>query len=588
MHLPLQFRLLGPVSAVRHGVRLPLSGTKIHTVLAALLLAGGRAVSDDRLSDMLWGDTPPPTHSAQIYTYVSRLRKQFGGGVEILRQGPGYVLQAEAGQVDFFVFDRLRRKGQQALEEGRHPQAAQLLADALACFTGDPLENTTEHLLQAERPRLESLRTEVLEQRIEADLACGRHRALIAELTALVSQFPMAEPLRAYLITALYRSSHQAEAVRVYEEGRRVLDEQLGVAPGPQLSEAYLSMLRGEPLPVQVRQPTPLPSRTTAFTGRAVQLARLRLLLRSGGPGPRTAQITGMAGSGKSALAAEVAHELAADFPDGVLHAVLQDSDGAARPLTEVVTELLHDLGEPGVPGRADRADLMGLIRRYRARTARGRLLVILDGVASDSRVAPLLPTDPTAAALITGRTRLASVPAVHTVALDPLPDEEGLALLSALVGPGRVAAEPDAARDVVRYCAGLPLALRIAGARLVSRPHWSMSRLSAVLREPAGRLHALSHGDADVRRSLEQGLHQLCPATRTALPWVSLLGQGPFTARLLADATGLAETQAQRILEDLVDATLLDVEPPAGDDVHRYRFHPLVLLFAESLPRDR
>ncbi|WP_282701799.1 AfsR/SARP family transcriptional regulator [Streptomyces sp. CC219B] len=581
----MQFSLLGPVSAQRHGVRLPLSGTKIHTVLAVLLLADGRTVSDERLSDMLWGDAPPATHSAQIYTYVSRLRKHFGGSVQILRQGPGYVLRTESGQIDLLTFERLRRRGQQALEEGRYPQAAQLLADALACFTGDPLDNTTEHLLQAERPRLESLRTEVLEQRIEADLACGRHRGLIAELTALVARFPMAEPWRAYLITALYRSSRQAEAVRVYEEGRRVLDEQLGVVPGPQLSEAYLAMLRGEPVPVDDPSPAPLPPRVASFTGRSAQLSRLRLLLRTQGRGRRTVQITGMTGSGKSALAAEVAHELAGEFPDGVLHATLQDGRGAPRPLKEVVSELLLDLGDRSA---SDSTDLTDLVRRYRARTARGRLLVVLDGAGSDHGIGPLLPADPAAAALITGRSRLDSVPAVHTVVLGPLSDEEGLTLLSALVGPARVAAEPAAARDVVRYCAGLPPALRGAAARLLAHPHWSMARMSALLREPAGRLRALSYGDVDLPRVLGQPLNQLCPSTRTALPWLARLGLGPFTARLLADSTGLAETQAQRTLDELADAALLDVEPSVDGGVRRYRFHPLVLLLAESLPRDR
>ncbi|MFD7507234.1 BTAD domain-containing putative transcriptional regulator [Streptomyces sp. NPDC059850] len=586
----LEFRLLGPVSVSRAGAAVPLSGTKIHTVLAVLLLARGTLVADSRLSAALWGDEPPLTSNAQIYTYVSRLRKMLGNRVRIFRKGPGYVLDAREAEVDLLSFDRLDRLGRQALEENRYEEAGRLLGDALDCWSGHALENVTEHLLRCERPRLEYLRAQALERRIEADLSLGRHRSLVPELLSLVARFPMDENLRAHLITALHRSDRQAEAVQIYGEGRRILDEQLGVVPGQQLSEAYLRMLRGGSADPPRRPIRLLPARAAAFTGRAAEAARLRSLLlrRPSGPGtrPRTALVTGMPGSGKTALAAEVAHGCAEAFPDGVVHGDLQDADGAARPPAAVLAEILAALGETGDPAQTARHGLRELVRRYRARIAGSRLLVVLDDASSDVQLTGLLPVNPDSALLVTSRARPATVPAAHTMSLGPLDDEDAVALLAETAGADRIRAEPAAVRDLVRYCAGLPLALRIAGARLAARPNRSVARFAAQLADPGTRLAALSYGNLDLTRTLGRALTRLSPATATTLPWLASVGPGPFTAHLAGEVTGLAEADAERALEELVDASLLFAEPDGALGEDRYRFHPLVLLYADTTPR--
>ncbi|CAL9614820.1 Regulatory protein AfsR [Streptomyces sp. enrichment culture] len=595
---PIEFRLLGPVKVTRSGSSVPLSGAKIHTVLATLLLSRGRVVSDVRLSSMLWGHTPPDTLNAQIYTYVSRLRKRLGVSVDIARQGPGYVLNAPDGQVDLFEFERLHTRGQQVLQQRKYREASKLLSEALALWNGDPLENVTEHLLDAERPRLESLWASALEHRMEADLALGGHRRIVPELTGLVRQFPLNETLRAQLVTALHRSARQADAVNVYREGRRILREQLGVEPGPALQAAYRTMLRGEAgaVPadadaVPVEAPAMLPPRTAAFTGRAADVARLRSLIvpTDGTPAnqPRTALITGMAGSGKTSLAIQIAHACAREFPDGLLYADLGDADGRPKGSADILRGLLRALGESGPSGDAEgAAELDDLIRLYRTRTAGQRLLIVLDNAVGDVRVAPLLTGGPGVATLITSRTRLASLTAAHTVPLNPLAEDEALALFSALVGQARAAAEPEATRAVVRHCAGLPLALRIAGTRLASRPHWSVARLVERLADPLTRLDELRYGDLDVRRTFMRSLPQLHSLTRKVLPWLSMLGDGPFSALTAGDALGLPEAQAERVLEDLVDTSLIEVSAAGDGGDDRYRFHPLVFLFAESLPQ--
>lgn len=586
----LEFRLLGPVSVTRAGTPVPLSGAKIHTVLAVLLLARGALVADSRLSAALWGDAPPPTSNSQIYTYVSRLRKRLGKCVQILRKGPGYVLDARAAEVDLFSFEQLDRLGRQALEEDRHEEAGRLLGGALDCWSGQALENVTEHLLRFERPRLEFLRAQALERRIEADLSLGRHRLLVPELLSLVARYPMDENLRAHLITALHRSDRQAEAVQIYSEGRRILDEQLGVVPGQQLSGAYLRMLRGEQADTPRRPLVLLPARAAAFTGRTAEAARLRSLLlrRPSGPGARlrAALVTGMPGSGKTALAVEVAHGCAEAFPDGVVQADLQDADGTARPPVAVLAEILAALGEAGGTAHTAGHGLSELVRRYRSRIAGSRLLVVLDDASSEGQLTGLLPAGPDSALLVTSRLRLATVPAVHTVSLGPLGDEDAVTLLAETVGADRIRAEPAAVRDLVRYCAGLPLALRSAGARIAARPHRTVARFVAQLAEPRTRLAALSYGSLDLTRTLGRALTRLSPATAAVLPWLAPVGPGPFTARLAGEVTGLAEAEAERALEELVDAGLLFAEPDSALGEDRYRFHPLVLLHADTTPR--
>ncbi|MET8979692.1 AfsR/SARP family transcriptional regulator [Streptomyces sp. NPDC004539] len=546
----LTFRLLGPVSVTREGSDVPLSGAKIHTVLAVLLMARGTLVADSRLSAALWGDTPPPTSNSQIYAHVSRLRKTLGNCAQIFRKGPGYVLEVREADVDLFAFERLDRLGREALEQNRPEEAGRLLGGALDCWSGQALENVTEHLQRYERPRLEFRRTQALERRIEADLSLGRHRALVPELLSLVARFPLDETLRAHLITALHRCDRQAEAVQVYDDGRRVLDEQLGVVPGRRLGDTYLRMLRGEgadPPPVL------LPARAAAFTGRAVEADRLRSLLL--GARLRAALVTGGPGSGKSALAVEVAHGCAEAFPGGAVHARLRDPDGTARPAAAVLAELLAALGESGTA----RAGSDDLLRRYRARSADAGLLVVLDDAAGDAQLRALLPVGRGSAVLVTSRAPLTAVPAEHTLRLGPLDDEDAVRLLGQFAGAGRTRAEPGALRELAGHCAGLSAALRAAGERLAERPRLGVGRLVARFTEPRGRRAVLSRGGP------------LGADARTLL------------ARVVADGRLAAEhTDADGALAELVDAGLL-LREPGGD---HYRLHPLALLHPGPTPR--
>ncbi|MEU2395795.1 BTAD domain-containing putative transcriptional regulator [Streptomyces sp. NPDC007369] len=611
----MDFRLLGPVEAKRGGgSTVPLSGSKVHTVLAALLLSEGRVVSDARLSALLWGWSPPATASAQIYTYMSRLRKHLGEEASIVRRQPGYVLHAPGAWTDLTEYVRLDRQGREALAEHRHEEAAALLREALELWRGTALANTTEQMIEAELPRLEETRMITLESRIEADLALGRHEQVIAELTALVAEHPVRERLRAQLMTALYRCGRQADALHTYYEGRAVLADQLGVDPGEALGSTYQAVLGGDlgltppapaaaagaaagvpgaaaaaggpragaPAPGAAAVPAMLPALYGEFTGRQAELAALRNRLSREDGRPRRLLITGMAGVGKTALAVHAAQSCAARFPDGQLYAELRHPDGTPKEPAEVLVRLLRALGRP--EAAAASGDTEELVRLYRTRTADARLLLVLDDAVGDRQVAPLLPAGPGAAVLITSRARLARVAGADTTALTPVDDDEALELLASLAGRDRLEAEPDAADDVVAYCAGLPLALTVAGARLAARAHWPVSRLAARLADPDTRLGELAFGDVSVREALVDSVRRLDGPELAALTGLADGDGEPFSAQYAALVLGTAEEDAEAALDALVDRALLELSGLDAQGRPLYRCHDLVRLLAASL----
>ncbi|MFI8460181.1 BTAD domain-containing putative transcriptional regulator [Kitasatospora sp. NPDC085464] len=244
----MEFSVLGLVSVKdARGAEVGLDGAKQRTVLAALLLARGRVVTDARLSTLLWDWNPPATMSAQIYTYISRLRKRLGPRVRLSRQGPGYQLDIGDTRFDLVEFERLTRQARSALAASRFDAAARDFESALALWQGPALGNVTEALAQLEVPGLEEARTAALEGRVEADLALGRHQRLVPELTSLVTELPLRERLRAQLMTALYRSGRRADALAAYQQGRRILAHEIGVDPGPELTAVHQAVLTDSP-----------------------------------------------------------------------------------------------------------------------------------------------------------------------------------------------------------------------------------------------------------------------------------------------------------------------------------------------------
>ena len=242
----IDFRILGPLDVQADGRPLPLGGPQQRAVLAVLLLNAGQVVSTERLIDDLWGEQVPSSARPVLQGYVSNLRKAVGP--LLVTRAPGYALELEPEQLDLRRFERLLGEGRADLAAGRAESAAATLRDALALWRGAALADFAyEPFAQAAVVRLEELRLAAVEERIDADLALGRHAALVGELEALAVEHPLRERVHAQLMLALYRSGRQAEALSAYHDARRTLVDELGIEPGPELQELERAILRQDP-----------------------------------------------------------------------------------------------------------------------------------------------------------------------------------------------------------------------------------------------------------------------------------------------------------------------------------------------------
>jgi YVTN family beta-propeller protein len=239
----MEYRVLGPLEVRDDGRSLPLAGAKQRALLALLLVHANHVLSRDRLIDELWGDEPPETAVQSLQVYVSRLRKLLPADT-LLTRPPGYLLEVEPSELDLQRFERLLAEGREALVQGDAGRASDVLHEALALWRGPALaEFVFEPFAQSEIGRLEDLRLAAVEQRIEADLALGRHSDLIGELEALVAENPHRERLRGELMLALYRSARQAEALEAYQDARRALVDELGIEPSADLQQLERQIL---------------------------------------------------------------------------------------------------------------------------------------------------------------------------------------------------------------------------------------------------------------------------------------------------------------------------------------------------------
>jgi DNA-binding SARP family transcriptional activator len=580
----MELRVLGTVEAVTGDRRVSFHGAKPRTIVATLALANGETVPDTRLAAMLWGTHPPATASAQLYTYMSRLRKHLGTDVRIVRRPPGYALELDTATLDLTEFTALLAAGQELLAAGAHDAAADRLGTALARWPGTALGGVTEFLTDAEGPRLADTRLVALEARVEAELALGRHHRLVPELTALVADHPLRERLRAQLMTALYRANRQSDALSLYDSGRQLLADELGIAPGALLANVFRSILRGaDPSPTSGRTsvsqvdspPTMLPPDASDFTGRRAPLSTL----------VKAADrwvITGMAGVGKTTLAVRAAHAVAADFPDGQLFVDLRGAESRPRDPAEVLGWFLRMLGTDDLPATVDeRAQL------YRSKLAGQRVLIVLDNAGSGAQLAPLLPTSTTCRVIATARRHPAMLTGARTLELDLPSTAESLTLLTAIIGAERVAAQPDAARQLVDLCGRLPLAVRVAGARLAAWPGRPISYLVKRMTAAPSTMDELTFAELDVRASLATSCHPLSDQHHTALRRLAGFTSSTFPLWGAARALRTSPTQAEPVLDALVEARLLQLTSPDGNGQPRFRMHPLIRALARECPVD-
>ncbi|HEX4701675.1 MAG TPA: BTAD domain-containing putative transcriptional regulator, partial [Pseudonocardiaceae bacterium] len=466
--MTLEFRVLGPLAVRRDDEPVPVNSARQRALLGALLVDANRVVTTQDLAYRVWGDGTPPGARETLQSYVMRLRRTLGQGSEgspVVTRPDGYLIEVADGALDLDRFETLVRQAKAAEDD---PAArAKLLRDALAEWRGDALSDVPSDALHREVvPALREQRLAAVELRIDADLHLGQHQDVIAELTDLTARYPLLERFWAHRMLALYRSGRAAEALGCYESARKILADELGVDPGPELRELHAALLANDPAlstPDTTRKPKgrdDLPGDIPDFAGRADAVRRLVDLGRDATTVVISA-IDGMAGVGKTTLAVHAAHQLAHRFPDGRLFIDLRGYTREGEP-TEPAAALDVLLRAMDVPAGRIPADPDERSALWRAELAGRRVLVVLDNASSASQVRPLLPGSATCLALITSRHRLADLDTADTLSLDVLSPDEAFALFAGVIGADRAQADPAATADVLRLCGYLPLAIRI------------------------------------------------------------------------------------------------------------------------------
>jgi DNA-binding SARP family transcriptional activator/Flp pilus assembly protein TadD len=609
----LTVELLGQLRVSVAGRPVELPAGRLRALLAVLALSAGGTVPTDRLASAVWGADPRGDPRANVRTNVKRLRHALGtpDGQLIAARPGGYLLAAEPDHVDALRFGRLLDEAaaapDPAVERSR-------LGAALALWRGTPFDGIgSDWLERFVAPALQERHLTALERRVDLDLARGSHPDP-TELAEPAERHPLRESLWVRLLRVLESAGRPAEALERYETIRRRLAAELGVDPSPELRQVHADLLAGgtrpsgravpghdaQPVGRAVPRhdarpdghavPRQLPAAVNGFAGRQAELAALDALL--GPPGetrsitedgtrsqsPLIAVIAGTAGVGKTTLAVHWAHRAAARFPDGQLYVDLRGYDPSAEAVqpAAAIREFLDALQVPPhrIPdGPAAQAGL------YRSLLAGRRMLVLLDNARDAGQVAPLLPGAPGCLVVVTSRdhlTGLVMTYGAHPLPLDLLPPEEARRLLAGRLGHDRIAAEPAATEEIVRRCAGLPLALAIVAARAAIHPAHPLSALAGELGDALGTLDRA----ADVRAIFSWSYQTLVDGTARLFRLVAGLHPGPdSTVAAAASLAGVPVSRVRAPLAELTRANLLTEHSPG-----RYSCHDLLHAYAAEL----
>ncbi|MEV6237267.1 BTAD domain-containing putative transcriptional regulator [Lentzea sp. NPDC051838] len=571
------FAVLGPLRVTNNGLRLTQASQRQRALLAALLVRPHQPVGLPDIVEALWGERPPASAIANVHTHVSRLRQDLAGiglNDRVVTDSGSYLLRIEPDELDSTHFQKAAEQARAALRTGDAVTAVATWEEAWSRWRGAPLEDVERGgWLEVEVVRLEEMAVSAREDFADARLAAGQLGVVIAELGALVRQFPLREGLWRRLILAQHRAGRRAEALETYQTLRNVLVEALGVEPCDEVKRLHQEVLRGAAARRVVR-PMQLPSEVESFTGRNDETKELvRLLTAPTEPGRSVvAAITGKAGVGKTALAVRVAHEVGTGFRGGHLYVRLGGTSPSPRDPATVLVELLIALG---VHPHAVPDDLEAQAALYRSQLAARQVLIVLDDAAGMAQVRPLLPGSAGSAVLITSRVQLVEA---HTVQLDVLGEQDAVQLLGSIAGQERLTAEPEAAAEVARYCGNLPLALRIAGSRLARRAHWTVGRLADRLAGEGTRLNELRIDDLEARASLALSYETLTDDQQRAFRLLSLLDVPDFPGWVAGPLLDVAVPDAEEITDSLADVHLLESAGPG-----RFRFHELLRVFGRE-----
>lgn len=557
-----------------------------------LLLDAGRVVPVSRLVTAGWDEQPPDSAEHQVRKTVAKLRSRIPHGPEIIvTDGPGYRAVVTIEQLDLLRHQQLMRQARESLDAGQAGRAVAQLREALALWRGPVLAGSGGQLIDAASTALEEQRLSAAEQLYDLRIDAGEAAEITGELRGLVDEHPLRETLRSRLMLALYHSGQQAAALDEFARVRDHLADELGIDPSAQITRLHERMLRQDPslarpehsvtrvTPSVTEAPHTLPFDVPDFSGRRSELEWVCDVARGAPKGaPTVIALDGMGGSGKTALAVRAAHQLADQYPDGSLFIDLHGFTPGQAPLS--ASHAQGDLlAAASIPSDEVPTVSAGRAARWQSYMRGRSMVLILDNAASSEQVRALIPASSDSLVLITSRPRLTGLDGVEWLSVGALPERESDQLLRATLGAERVEREPDAASELVRLCGGLPLAVRIASARLANRPHWTVQRLVERLRDHNRRLDELTSEGRGVAGALLLSYQSMPRDQQSAF---RLLGHHPGRYLDTHEAAALFDTDAltaEDVLEELVDARLLEAREPGV-----YALHDLVRSFVQRI----
>ncbi|WP_433829605.1 NB-ARC domain-containing protein [Actinoplanes sp. CA-015351] len=539
-----RLRAYGGLRMWRDGVEVDIGPPRQRVLLAALLAARGGVVGITELVELIWGAEPSQSAVNQLHRLVGQVRRLFEPNLPSRTTGH-WVNPAGEGYRLTISQDISDISGPLSLDTVQEPPFAGLDPEVL------------------EHPLFVAL----AQERIQIAVDAADDPGALSGVQRIAASAPLHEPLQARLIRLLVLSGRRAEALALFDEVRHRLADELGADPGVELRAAHHLALK-EDRPVQ------LPRRVAGFVPRH----DLTSALDAQANGAAIVVLSGMGGVGKTAVAVDWAHRLAPRFPDGQLYLNLRGFDPSGRlvdpvdalnTLLESVGVSLASLGGTGLDARA---------ARFRSALADRKMIVLLDNARDSEQVRPLLPGVPGCLVVVTSRNRLTGLVAregARPVHVNRLGDKAASELLAKRIGSARLAAEPAASQDLVRFCAGLPLALAIAAAHAAVRPELRLSEFVEEL-----ELDALSTGESgdDVRSAFSWSYEALSPA---AARLFRLLAVHPGPEISIASAASIAGAgpKARSLLAELSAANML-----TEADGRRYTMHDLLHAYADEL----
>ncbi|MET9079972.1 BTAD domain-containing putative transcriptional regulator [Streptomyces sp. NPDC004232] len=588
--------VLSPLSLTVGGVDITPTAPKLRTIIAHLALRRNSVVAIESLIRELWGEEPPVSATATLQTYMYQLRRiltQSGlNSKDILLTKPvGYEMRLRPEELDLDIFRNLVDQARNALQEGVDEAALEVVDKALGMCLATPLHDVSGgEVLESYIGQLRESVLEAVELRIEAKLRLGYHQEVIAELKSLCVENPYHENLHTKLMISLQRMGRRSDALIVYQTIRRNLQDELGIDPSASLQELQSKLLHADSSAVseiesawEVRRtitPAQLPGNIEEFTGRASEIERLRYTLTSSQNtlSPTIVTLTGSPGTGKSALAVRVCHEIRECFSHGQLYADL--GGGTVEPY-QVLGRFLRGAG---FKGQEIPADLDERSQLFRSWTGQHQVLILLDNAASRAQVRPLLTSRPGSAVLITG-THLAvgGLEGSRPFRLDAPSLDECVAILRSMVGAEWVAGKEDVAYEVARSCDQLPVALRIVAAKLATGVYTSLTTAAQRLRAPEARLEELRFGEWDIRETYTAGYRLLDGQGRKALTMMAVSGLSSMTSVRIAELCSWERGQAEHVLTQLEQLRFLH-SVAAGIGPGSYIMPPLVQSFMDGL----